>query len=179
MKDSTLPGKQCLKPWQDQPQGPLWTSSPQCDYETITFPRGLTATHFPHPANEFALPSAWSLLFYLTKEVNIHSSSPHGASIRCLTLKEAGIVMLIFQEYVATSPKPHSSRVTRLGLRWCPREQSSWGWWWGWGSKLIFSRGSFYVAKIHFNPRRPRVYQGLLCPGHQGRGKGAVFPFYK
>ena len=37
-----------------QPQGPLWTSSPECDYETIVFPHRLIVTHFSHPGNAFA-----------------------------------------------------------------------------------------------------------------------------
>lgn len=121
---STRPMKQSLRPWQDQPQGPLWTFSQECDYETIMFPHRPSATHFLHPGGEFALPSVWSLLFY-QKEMNIYSPSPHWTSTRCLTLKEAEIVKPIFQgnmQWLAQSHPGAGSQFRLQMMSWCPRE---------------------------------------------------------
>ena len=46
---STPSRKQPLRSWQDQPQGPLWTFSPECDNEAILFLHRLMATHFLPP----------------------------------------------------------------------------------------------------------------------------------
>lgn len=145
------------------------------------FPHRPLATHFLHPGGEFALPSVWSLLFYLTKEMNIYSPSSHWTSTRCLTLKEAEIVKPIFQgnmQWLAQSHIVAGSQLRLWMMSWCPREHRVCGVRGRVRNKHIFFWWKLLCSQHSLHSKKARVYQGLLCPGHQAKGIGAVFPFY-
>lgn len=97
------------------PFGPLVES----DYEIIMFPHRLTATHFLHPGNEFAISSAWPLLFYFNKTLTFisHPSSFPTLGVHKVPDLEGGsVAMPIFQEDIQRPAQSHMVAESQLTL---------------------------------------------------------------
>lgn len=171
--------KQTLKLWQEQPQGPLWTSGPECDCETVMFPHRLRVTHFPRPGNQLDL-------FHLLSQKKL-TSIPHlhpGPSFHEEpALEGAGLVMAIFQEDLQRPVQSHTETESQGwegrggAMRVGVHEHRVHGGWGEGGKASIYS-----LEEASLWPKFTSIQEDQsLSRFAQGSGKGhrAAFPLYQ